>query len=249
MTNGEFVSMLRTTLSKYEYHNSTSLVATSLCCDEVNQPLIETLEKEWGSQSFSFGGLAGFAFGGVTSFGAMASHIPDGGSCLVVFGPHVGIDSTGTIGTVERRGRKSGGACCGSATAAANFVAQQQQQQKQKQDDHANTMTTTSMMDPVDAQQQFVNNLLLPHGERLEQANNKSSELPMALFDAQQELIQRIVAKGCSKVADGNIAVVGGIQINTPEGMSDYFLPLQFELRNNQGVLIKDFLHENQVRL
>ena len=57
------------------------------------------------------GGLAGFPFGGVTGFGAMAHHIPDNGSCLVVYGPHVGIDSRGIVGTVERRGRKHGGAC------------------------------------------------------------------------------------------------------------------------------------------
>ena len=44
--------------------------------------------------------MIGFPFGGITSFGAMASHIPDGGSCLVVFGPHVGVDSTGKVGTV-----------------------------------------------------------------------------------------------------------------------------------------------------
>jgi hypothetical protein len=69
------------------------------------------------------GGLAGFPFGGVTAFGAMASHIPDGGHTLVVYAPHVGVDSTGAVGTVERVGRAKGGACCGSAIAASAYVA------------------------------------------------------------------------------------------------------------------------------
>ena len=56
------------------------------------------------------------------STSAMASHIPDGGHCLVVYGPHVGVDSTGAVGTVERVGRANGGACCGSAIAAAGYV-------------------------------------------------------------------------------------------------------------------------------
>jgi hypothetical protein len=41
---------------------------------------------------------------------------------------------------------------------------------------------------------------------------------------------------------DGNIALLGGIQINTPEGISDYFLPLTFELRNSNGKVIEDLM-------
>jgi hypothetical protein len=68
-------------------------------------------------------------------------------------------------------------------------------------------------------------------------------ELPYALFDAQDELMQKIVAKGCSNVAgNGKIALLGGIQINTPEGMADYFLPLRFDIRDNRGVVFDDFM-------
>jgi len=38
----------------------------------------------------------------------------------------------------------------------------------------------------------------------------------------------------------GKIAVLGGIQINTPEGMSDYFKPLSFEIYDNSGKLVED---------
>ena len=34
---------------------------------------------------------------------------------------------------------------------------------------------------------------------------------------------------------DTHTRTVGGVQINTPAGVSDYFLPLVFELRNADG--------------
>jgi len=118
VTNADLVSKVTGALKEYGFGKS-SLVATALCCDEVNR----VLEKDFAphyNDNFSMGGLAGFAFGGVTSFGAMAHHIPDGGSCLVIFGPHVGVDADGKVGSVNRRGRAAPGACCGSACAAVS---------------------------------------------------------------------------------------------------------------------------------
>lgn len=218
-------------LSKYGYGKST-LLATSLCCDEVNRPLEMEFDEVFGDH-FNMGGLAGFAFGGVTSFVAMAAHIPDNGSCLVVYGPHVGVDDQGKVGTVNRRGRQSGGACCGSAVAACNYVQQV----------GANGSQALPPTAPLDAQQTFVGNMLLPHAKRLEAATDKMVELPLALYDAQDELLQRIVAEGCDKVArGGKIALLGGVQINTPDGVSDYFLPLRFQVLDNRGELIEDLL-------
>eukprot|EP00957_Ditylum_brightwellii_P104699 7979346-Ditylum_brightwellii.AAC.1 len=117
------------------------------------------------------GGLAGFPFGGKTSFGAMAAHIPDGGSCLVVYGPHVGVDSTGKVGTVERRGRANGGSCCGSAVAAAGYVG------SVFNGDAEEASPPTAALD---AQQYFVGSMLLPYAERLEESEEKMVELPYA---------------------------------------------------------------------
>jgi hypothetical protein len=35
---------------------------------------------------------------------------------------------------------------------------------------------------------------------------------------------------------------LGGLQINTPEGLSDYFLPLRFEVRDSSNKLVSDDL-------
>ena len=235
LTNQELISMIGSTLSKHGYTPENTLVACSLCCDEVNRPLESDLSSVY-TQNFNMGGLAGFPFGGAVSFGAMAAHIPDGGSTLMVYGPHVGVDSTGAVGTVERRGRAKGGSCCGSAVAASGYVAGVLKGDISKAD---------IPDDPIAAQQAFVGDMLLPHAERLEKADNKMVELPYALYDAQSDMVRRIVKKSASGVADGNIAVLGGIQINTPVGFSDYFLPLSFELYNNKGDLLQNFMEKD----
>lgn len=233
LSNDDLIDKAHNLLQDYGYGKST-LVATSLCCDEVNRPLEEDLHDAFGDH-FSMGGLAGFPFGGVTGFGAMAHHIPDGGSCLVVYGPHVGIDSDGRVGTVNRRGRIKGGACCGSAVAASTYV-----NSVMKGGEKAELP-----LEPLDAQQSYVGDMLLPFGERLLEARDAMIELPHALFEAQDELMQKIIAKGCKEVAGrGKIAVLGGIQINTPEGIPDHFLPLRFELLNNKGIMIEDLMLE-----
>lgn len=232
MTNKELVTFIKKKLAAFDYGNS-SLVATSLCCDEVNRPLEKDLKAMYGSY-FSMGGLAGFPFGGVTGFGAMAHHIPDGGSCLIVYGPHVGIDAQGRVGMIDRRGREKAGACCGSAVAACAYVKKVLEGQIQE---------SGPPKDPLDAQQTFVGSMLLPHAERVHAAEDPMVELPYAMYDAEDDFMRQIVTKGCSHVAgEGKIALLGGIQINTPQGMSDYFLPLRFDVYNNKAEQIAKIL-------
>ena len=233
LTNKELLQMIDTTLTKAGYDKDKTLVACSLCCDEVNRPLELDLADAYTS-NFNMGGLAGFPFGGAVAFGAMAAHIPDGGSTLLVYGPHVGVDSTGAVGTVERRGRENGGSCCGSAVAASGYVGDVLA---------GKTEEAAIPDDPMHAQQYFVGKMLLPYAEKLEAADEKMVELPYALYEAQTDMVGRIVEKACGGVAgDGKIAVLGGIQINTPEAYSDYFLPRSFELYDNKGELVEDLM-------
>mmetsp|Transcript_17674 Transcript_17674/g.24929 ORF Transcript_17674/g.24929 Transcript_17674/m.24929 type:complete len:263 (+) Transcript_17674:43-831(+) len=234
LTGKSLASSVQKCLSAQGYKNETTLLAMSLCCDEVNREL-ESYFKEIYAENFSMGGLAGFPFGGVTSFGAMAHHIPEDGSCLVVYGPHVGIDLDGTVGKVNRRGRAISGACCGSATAAAAYV---------KGVSGGKIAPAAFPSDPLDAQQYFVGNMLLPHSSRLESASEVAVELPLSLFDAQNDFMKKIVDKACGEVHgdDAKIALLGGIQINTPEGYPEYFLPKVFEIYNNKGDKISDLL-------
>jgi hypothetical protein len=230
--SADLASTVKAALTKNGYSDSKVILATSLCCDEVNRELEHDLTAIY-NDNFSMGGLAGFPFGGATSFGAMAHHIPVGGSCVVLYGPHVGIDADGNVGKVNRRGRDGSGACCGSAAAACGYV----------KGVHAGEPASGMPDDVLDAQQTFVGHLLLPHAERIVTADDADVELPLALFDAQDEFMNRIVAQSCGEVGgEGKIAMLGGIQINTPAGTSEYFLPKVFEIRDNKNNKLVDLM-------
>ena len=97
--------------------------------------------------------------------------------------------------------------------------------------------------DSLDAQQAYVDAALAPYAQRLLAADDRNVELPYALYDAQKQMMDSIVAKGASGVeGNGKIALLGGIQINTPEEYSDYFLPLNFVILDNKGELVKDLM-------
>ena len=219
-------------LSRFGYDQNT-LVAFSLCSDEVNRPLEESFCGMYG-ESFNLGGLAGFPFAGVTGFAAMASHIPDGGSCLIVYGPHVGVDSNGMVGKVDRRGKSKSGSCCGSAVAASKYITAVYRGDMEK---------VGPPMDFTDAQQNFVSNALLPYGERVATAADPMVELPFAAYEPIADMMEKVVQKGGPKVAgNGKIAMLGGVQINTPRGVSDFFLPLRFDIREKDGTIIEDLM-------
>ena len=116
---------------------------------------------------------------GITGFGAMASHIPDGGSCLIVYGPHVGVDSRGNVGKVNRPGQKVPDSCCGSAADAAIYVGRVYK---------GEILSRSSPEDCIDTQQAYLRNALQPHALRLDQSSDADVELPYALFDAADEV-------------------------------------------------------------
>ena len=177
--------------------------------------------------------VAGFPFAGNTGFGAMAAHIPDDGYCLVVYGPHVGIAADGTVGKVERSGIDLIDTCCGSAVAASNYV-----------DSITNGKRDISMQIQTftDFQQNAVQELILPHGKRLADAkDNRMIELPYALYDSQDMLMDEIVKGGSTGIKRG-LALLGGIQINTGPDTPDYFHPLRFDYMNYRGETIDDLL-------
>jgi len=219
-------------LSEHGY-GETTLLATSFCADEVNRDLEKDFIGIYGD-NFSMGGLSGFPFCGITSFGAMAAHIPEGGSCLILYGPHVGVDLDGNVGKVNRRGQKGPNGCCGSAIAASAYVKAVRAAEVDKQGPPKK---------PLDAQQAWVGAQLLPHSRRLEKAKEPNVELPLTLFECVDEVMKRIVDAACGSVAaPGKIALLGGVLINTPEGTSDYFLPKVFEIRDNTNDLEENLL-------
>lgn len=242
LTNVDLVTNIVNHLSNKDYTPSNTLLATSLCCDELARQLEDDLNGIYGN-NFNLGGLAGFPFAGKTGFGNMAIHIPDDGHCLLVYGPHVGLAADGTIGKVERAGIELIDNCCASAIAASKYV-------KSITDGNA-PVTTTMFQDFFDFQQGAVQELILPHGRRLaaaeskgeggEHCNLRMKELPKALFES-QDLLVRDIIQNSSRGIKKDLALLGGIQINTGPETLDYFLPLRFDLIDNSGEVLEDML-------
>jgi len=231
LSNRELRNRVTTRLERYNFPVDKTLVASSLCSDEVNRPLEDVFLQYYGNH-FAMGGLAGFPFSGLTGFGAMASHIPDGGSCLLVYGPHVGVDLEGNVGKVNRRGVAKSSTCCGSAVAASKYIDAVMK---------GDNVVQGPPQDSLDAQQSYVTSLLLPYGSRFVNAPEPMVELPYTTFEPIDGLMTRIVGKAAGKVP-GQVALLGGIQINTPPGCSDYFLPLRFDVRDKDNKVVADLM-------
>jgi len=166
----------------------------------------------------------------------MAAHIQDDGYCLTVYGPHVGVAADGTVGKVERSGIDLIDTCCGSAVAASNYV---------DSITNGGRDVTMQIQTFTDFQQNAVQELILPHGKRLaDAADSRMIELPYALYDSQDMLLNEIVKSGSSGIKRG-IALLGGIQINTGPDTPDYFHPLRFDYINyHDDTTIDDLLPE-----
>lgn len=232
LANKDLETRVVEVLSEKGYTDTNTLLATSLCCDELARRLEDDFVYCYGN-NFSLGGLSGFPFGGSTGFENMALHIPDNGSCLIVYGPHVGVSSTGIVGKVERVGTQNVDVCCASAIAACNYL------QGITDDGIGESQAFT------DLQQGAVQQLLSPNINQVSASKDPMVELPYALYDSQDSLLYEIVMEGCHRVKN-NIALLGGIQINTAPQALDYFLPLRFDLMNNRGEVIEDML--NRIR-
>jgi hypothetical protein len=163
----------------------------------------------------------------------MQSHIPDGGSAIIVYGPHVGIDADGRFGAIDRRGHRDETPCCGSAVAAANHVMNLQARSGRSQSTRrTHTAATAAKLDFLDLEQSRVNSLLLAYKDRLADSLNPMVELPLIMFDIQRSMFDQIMEAAAPKQP---VAFLGGIQINTPNGEADYFCPLAFSLANHPG--------------
>lgn len=214
------------------YTSDNTLLATSLCCDELARNLEKDFVKVYG-KNFNLGGLSGFPFGGNTAFGAMSAHVPDDGYCLIIYAPHVGVATSGGVGKVERGGIKLVDNCCGSAIAASNYL---------KGITQGGATVTSKIQSFTDFQQGAVQELILPYGKRLADAeDDRMVELPYCIYETMDLLMREIVQKGAAGQKRG-LALLGGIQINTAPEALDYFLPLRFDYMNNKGELLEDML-------
>ena len=140
-----------------------TLYADSSCPDEINhddpsEDITGLMQHHWGA-IFPLSGLAGVPFAGATGWAAFSSHIPKDGNCVVLFAPHVGVHTDGTIGIVKREGQEHTTSACGAAIGALKAL-------------RANPKTAQNP-GMIDQQMDTIKHLLLPHVDAISRAENE----------------------------------------------------------------------------
>jgi len=199
----------------YGFTPENTRFAEGGCCDEINEPELELLERYWGER-FKFGGLAGYCHGGRSGLGAVSHHVPevDGEkNLLLVGGPHIGIHR-GKWGKIPRPGQPDLTTSCGSlcAVLSAGYGALRQK-----------------VEDPLDRQQRVIEQIMLPFLEQ-----HKETDALGEVVAATQFLLKIIdddlfsMVTELSNNFDGQIATITGVTINTEVG--NFFSLSRFEV-------------------
>jgi hypothetical protein len=203
------------------FTKENTLVATSLCADEVNAPIVDAMNGMF-NKPFNLGGLAGVPFVGLSGLGACLSHVPADGKLLIVIGPHIGVDKDGYIGFVDRSGQESSSTACGAVIGALKLI------QSGKFDLGG---------DKRDAQEEYI---LTELSDRVPQEVLASGDEDgkIAFVTYQMYLIARDYLKeilGSMGKRPSEIAVLSGVVINRGTTGEDMFQPLLFETVDNLG--------------
>lgn len=192
------------------------LLANSVCADDVI-PLRESeipLAKLTGKLKkhflgpFSMGGLAGIPYSGLTGVLTVAHHIPDGGSVLIVYGPHIGITDQGEWGKLLRPGQHKESPACGALTLALKHFQSAPDYRPAYNDD--------------DTEQMTLERRLLPFREKILTAEKPLQTATDVAFTIIHELIHRYVHTQKKEFNCEYLALAGGIVINTSPEHEDY---------------------------
>lgn len=203
----------RTFLEGEGFTAENTLFANATCRDEVNKPSVELLGEYWG-ENFDLAGLAGFPSAGLTGFTAYSHHVPDGGYLFVLYGAHIGVGESAELGKVRRVGMRHETGSCG---ALVGFLGKLQADPAYRPAD-----------DPLDTEQRALEQALLPQRERILGAARPLLALTDVAYEVIDEQLEAIIAKNGYS---GPIALLGGIEVNTPLGEEDWFVAQKAVLR------------------
>lgn len=241
MTNLTLVKALGSVLRERGYPQENTLAACCVCSDEINRFIDGSLEEHVACMPpFNLGGLAGFPFTGVTGFGAYSHHVPTGGMLVVLFGPHVGVSETGVVGMVEREGMGPGGAC-GAAKAAYAQVCSMPAGERARGVPLVPREEDLERVLMCDFQQHMVTHHVCACHKRAAASDEPQAELVKALAERIRASLIKIVG---ALALECDLAMIGGVQVNTAPGSADFFQPLSFELKKAGESAFVDILPE-----
>jgi len=192
---------------------SKMLMATSLCSDDINIPSTSFFSVIWGP--FFLGGLGGLPYAGLTGLTAFAHHVPDNGTALIFYGPHIGVTLENEVGKMYRPRQEKAGACCGALMLALERFKDESYSPKIK---------------PEDYQQSYLESLLYPKKEEILDDPSPERKITECTFELIDKMLHEHLRAVKSEFKIDKIALLGGVVINTDFGIDDYFSVRNFEV-------------------
>lgn len=196
------------------YDADKILTTVSICSDEVNNSVSRFLSPN--DRHFNMGGLAGLPHTGVTGMIAYAHHVPDGGIPLIIYGPHIGISDDGELGKLLRPGQSKLSGSCGALLLALGRMSA----------DENHTPSEAAN----DYQQTTIEKNLLPHRAAIVGASNQVHEITEQAFKVIDKQIHENFEAAKGEFHCKQVALLGGVLINTSPSESDYFDVRNFEI-------------------
>lgn len=194
-------------LSDENLNSSNCNWGTSICSDEVNNSLNNLSANFAGPGPFRFGGISGIPFAGKTGFKAFASHIPDQGGAVIIYGPHIGISENGDLGILYREGQENHSTCCGSLVAGLENV----------------KAGNVLMISHDDYQQGQVNKMLIENYEDIKESDQPIKKTTDIAYNQIKREITDIISACLENLGPSPVLAIGGIVINTDHEEEDYF--------------------------
>lgn len=129
-----FVDQTYATLNRLGFTPGNSIPCVALCRDELTVPLLNLINRAWGSepdncQAFIMHSLAGMLLLGKTGMKAATSHAPhdekDGRMRYIFYCfAHIGLNDQGVHGLVRRHGMRNDSKACGALAACRDELLQ-----------------------------------------------------------------------------------------------------------------------------
>ena len=201
----KFAEKVQKTLIKRGFRAENTLFANCICRDEINYRDLNIFTKHWG-ENFFLAGLGGYPSCGITGFSACLGHVPDNGSLLLLFGPHIGINESGTLGRVHRAGMQQVTNACDALISLTEKVVNKDYQ---------------PVFNELDGEQYLLEKGLQDHFTEITAAENSIKTVTEISFSVIQEKLEQIID---SVKPDKPIALIGGITINTTVKSEDFFV-------------------------
>ena len=170
----------------------------SICSDDLNAIEYPPRAHEMLGP-FKLGGLDGFPFAGLTGMGAFAHHVPADGAVFLFHGPHIGISKHGDTGMLLRPGQAHPSACCGALRVAVDKLL-------------AGRIVAGELTE-LDYQQNTIEQIVLPHRERIGGARCAIAEATEIMYDAIEARIDALVAR--TTYPCRHVVIMGGVLINS----------------------------------